>query len=326
VIEKYHHDTINKNFPNYKKFWEKFIGVRSVTSNNALFPYDLISKKPSDPNILAFQKIHEKICMSHYSVFCNLVAAHYNSDELINLNYHDEKTLHLKHWHLFESAYLHLGAAWQEIMLVWDLVLEELDLFPKPLPLNRSANCLINFLQKKDKSLEMTRINTIKPIIDFRNTVAHYFRAPSFLDSANKSFSIPENFDKNFVWSDLSGYTGIFINTFDKIKNDIDTIETFINTSHNLLITEFDRVLLKHYLEIDYSTGLDDVFCNSCNWYKIEISSSILSPASGSILKPNTILASGVNNYSPSYTPIGTSSTHKIYKCQNPNCGIIETV
>ncbi len=330
LIEKYHHKEILINFPQYAEFWSKFIGVKEANINNILSSYDLISVGSVSPNLPSFQKIHQEICMSHYSVFCNLATAHFNLTELSNLDSSDRDTYYFAHWRLFESAYMHLGAAWQEIKRIWDLLLVEFDQYPTPLPPKKSANEIFKIINKS--SLKKRYNIHVEPIINFRDIIAHYFRVPSHYDEVQGKTFVPEKVNKQLLWSDLRSFSGSMIETGKKLKNDITTFESFINSTHVLLIGEFERVLKKHSLMIDYSSGKSDVVCIYCKWYKEEIkipsktdtdiSSSALTraatPVSGNVAP---IASTTTIPKTTEYSSTESCFVPKIFKCRNPECG-----
>jgi hypothetical protein len=337
-IEILYHDKVLKHFPLYKKFWETFIGVRVEVAGVKLRPYRLNVPTALKPQENDLNDLHEKICMIHYASFCHLASALSELEELTNSEKIDEPQLRLfKHWQAFEAAYLHLGAAWQEIKILWEYI----DIKFRTLSMRTSGNRAIwNFFDSNN--VTKTKLEDMqKGIIEFRNSIAHFARVVH--RNKDRGYEIPTNVGTNLSWTTASNATN-WIRTNDKLSKDIVTIEECFDLTHKDLIIEFEKILTTHGIKVDYSSGQQDILCQDCGWWtaeKISVNSStgyvnvsFDSSSSGSLnvsglLNPSPSIGSTTvvppanveANSAPTQPAPNPVPSKKIRKCQNPKCG-----
>jgi hypothetical protein len=339
-VEILFHDKILIDFPSYGTFWEEFIGIR--LDSGLLKPYTLNLTHLTSSKHNVAMILHERISMAHYSIFCQLASAHRLLEELCNCKtIQNEKELHFKHWQILECAYLCIGTAWQEVIILWDFIFDNFKRLEEEKDKNRKIPSIkIYFNPPKAASphpaVWIQLQNMQKNIINFRNEIAHVSR--SFSKRSGKEFKIPTNFQSGQTWNQQQLTATSWILTSTKLENDLIEIEKTFEATHLILINEFKKILKSKNISIDYSTGQQDVLCSNCHWWT-DLDESPYTMSSGSIpstpdassafttslsvsIGSNTMehydtLASGLSSPIPSIP----NSVHITRICQNPKCG-----
>ena len=331
AIERLYYKEVLTDFPLYKDFWEEFIGVRVEPSGVALRPYKLNLPAGLEPQRSLIEEIYEHICMIHYGCFCHLASAMHELESVINSkSEQDPQQRHFKHWQAFEASYLHLGAAWQEIKLLWEYIcikLMKLRLVSSKSTMHDDANIIWDYFEGLQTSTIHQKLNDMDAeIIEFRNDIAHFARRVNRLNG--NGFEIPKVFQKNVSWTIQSGSLN-WITTEDKLESDIHTCEQIFDLTHKHLIAELHSTLNHHQITIDYGSGKIDKVCPKCYWWMEQMSnftqlgsSSVPSMpqtvASGSLVSVgSSTITHGANNSGLVPT---TTSIPKRWQCQNPEC------
>lgn len=339
AIEILYWESILGNFPTYRDFWEKFIGVRVERIESRLRPYKLILPIALNSKRDLIDDLHEKICMIHYACFCQLASARFELQQLIDSSQIlDPHERHFKHWQAFEAGYLHLGAAWQEIKLLWKYICEHF----KNLDSSSTKNYPIReYFKNIDPSLHTNLAKMQSEIISFRNDIAHFARRVN--RPIGNSYEVPLDFAQNASWTKQIT-TSNWIKTEKKLEEDIVTCEKTFDATHRFLIREFKNALTLHNIRIDYKSGQVDEACPRCKWWM----ETILKDESGST-KGNqpqadsssserywvrfshgsstaTIGSSSVapTTFEQAYKNDGSSflmSPKAVKRCRNPKCG-----
>ena len=112
-VERLYAPHVLRCFPNYGRFWERFVGQRADPKSGTLRPYGLrypglMSRRQRN----RLDRDYEVVCMQGYSVFVHLAGAHYQLGELRRaLGLKDEARRHFRHWEAYDVGLLHLGTA-----------------------------------------------------------------------------------------------------------------------------------------------------------------------------------------------------------------------
>ena len=100
TTEREYWPKVEKYYPSYKKFWEKFIGVR--TDDQSLRPYGLkIKGVPVNYDSNKYKK-YSGMCMRHYSIFCDIASA---IEEIAEMKKALQSGTGQEHWRHFENIY-----------------------------------------------------------------------------------------------------------------------------------------------------------------------------------------------------------------------------
>lgn len=122
-VEQLYGSVILKHFPNYERFWVKFIGdpnAERVQPYKYLFPRNIALEKKKK-----IERNYEKIQMAHYTMFCHLAGALFQEKELVKAgSIQDLKERYFRCCEHFESAYMHLGSALYVLETLWNTVLK----------------------------------------------------------------------------------------------------------------------------------------------------------------------------------------------------------
>ncbi|MCX6143023.1 MAG: hypothetical protein NTZ35_07370 [Ignavibacteriales bacterium] len=332
AVEMLFHDLILVEFGSYKDFWEEFIGVQ--IKGGFLKPYGLKHAQLSPPQSNFADTIYERICMAHYGIFCQLASVHNLVVELDETKkIVDEKERHCAHWQKFECAYLCLGAAWQEVKKLWELVifnLENLD------DTKEKREAIGDFFRRRGTGPNTlhAQLQTMQDtIIGFRNEIAHVSRYASRANG--KTYEIPLNYRPKLTWTQQHSATS-WVSTTSRLQTDLSNVEKLFQLVHRILIGELRRVFAKYQINIDYASGEQDTFCSQCGWW-LDFNNNTLNASTGPFnmspaLAGQTLASSSLPSQAttpPNPSPLGSGIINVTNypqipvaagKCANPRC------
>lgn len=238
-IEQHFAPIILKFFPYYGEFWSKFIGVRNGESER-LLPYKIqfptfVSQQEKD----LFKVIHERICMAHYSQFCQLAGAHFQYNEALKaLKIVDSNIGYFCFWEAFENFYMHIGNARNEmhhiLVCLWEI---------KPnLPKTKEGKAdLTKYLANNGRNDLINKIKNFNDdVIKIRNNIVHYARGANIL--LNGKFYLPLPIEKDPLWSKQLSTDEIQEATL-KMQKDLETVESIINEAQQLFGIELENYI-----------------------------------------------------------------------------------
>jgi hypothetical protein len=242
AIEQFYGDDILKHFPNYEAFWRQFIGN---PNSEKPVPYEYVF--PSNMNsaeVSFIRKHYERIQIAHYSIFCQLAGAHFQLSKLQESGVlKDPREKYFKHWEHFEAGYLHLGSVFYLLEELWNIVIRL-----KGSSRHKFSEEFLGSM-KKDK-LALRLETTRKNVKTMRDLVVHRGRAfTSFLHKGK--FYIPLEVDMSMVWSQYIAVQE-FIETTEKLYEDITEVEELLNDLHAFLISEYTDFIKTKNIHIDY--------------------------------------------------------------------------
>jgi hypothetical protein len=250
VVEQLYGANVTQDFPNYAEFWIRFIGDPKKEKPGAYgLLYDIQFDNDKKEKI---DKVYNEVCMAHYSLFCHLAGAHFQSEQLENiLKLADSKDKIFQHWETFEIAYFHLGSVFYQVYHLWDL------LFLLKGEVTRHnhrfrpsiTEKLKNYLELKGQNALFEEVDkTTEDIRDIRDSIVHFSRTASLY--LNGEFLIPFNL-KQTIWSEQAK-EGKWLETYRKTKSDLRKTEKVINTMHDYLIIEYEDFLKSKQIQINY--------------------------------------------------------------------------
>ncbi|MFH0989742.1 MAG: hypothetical protein V1799_06975 [bacterium] len=331
VTEQLFYKQILEHFPLYSVFWESYIGVRIKKSTGYLLPYAINHKFNNMKKAEEVSRIHELICMAHYSCFCQLAASHRLYSYLVDsIKIKDVRERHFIHWQLFESAFLHLGVAWQELILLWHSILMKLDSLDENIKISTPAYKVI--WNRVPRELQVMIDQMWNEILAFRNDIAHFSRFAS--QKVAQKYLVPKSYPGKIVWSQQH-IVRDWEETTIKLDRGITFCEDVFNETHKYLILELSKILKRHEVEIDYSSGQDDILCPKCSWWSIEIRQgqyntqdyySLIESSSGSIGSSTIRIADSSATEYIEYkndsmeSRLLSKNNNSTYKCMNKDC------
>lgn len=238
-LEQLYGNTILKNFPNYERFWVKFIGDPKAERSE---PYEYVFPSNMETEKESIVKEYERIQMVHYSLFCHLAGAHFQLRELENaLDIKDRMEKHFRHWEHFEVGYVHLGSVFYMLESLWRIVLK-LNKYPS------DFRHIDAYLKLKGKDGLISRIEEVKTSLTIRRDQAvHYGRMFAWSDTDR--FYVPLKVHRDMKWSNGNKITG-WIPTDTILGDDILETEKLINALHGILIGEYEDFIIKKGIEI----------------------------------------------------------------------------
>lgn len=243
-IEQHFASVILKSFPYYGQFWSKFIGVRNEEVER-LLPYKIqfppsVSQHEKDQ----FKETHERICMAHYSQFCQLAGAHFQYDEALKaLKKVNTNLGYFCFWEAFENFYMHIGNARNEVYHIYKCVGKIMPILP---------NRLKEYLQKSNEKDLGARIkNFEKEVTTIRNNIVHFARGANIL--WDEKFYLPLPIEKDLLWSNqLTTSSNEIQETTLKMKNDLATVESIINETQQLFGVELEKYIKNKKITFEY--------------------------------------------------------------------------
>lgn len=241
AIEQLYGNVVLRYFPNYEKFWAKFIGNPNA---ERVEPYRYVF--PSGMNVKEKDRIfkgYERVQMVHYSLFCHLAGAHFQLKELENTeNIQDPKERYFKHWEHYEVGYMHLGSAFYMLESLWKTILK-LKGYPKKL------RELKQYLISKEQNEFVKRLDEVKTSVKIRRDQAvHYGRM--FTRSHKGRFYVPLEVHRDMKWSERIE-TAEWIKTDVKLREDIIETEKLIDALHDFLISEYEGFVIQKDIQIN---------------------------------------------------------------------------
>lgn len=241
AIEQLYGSVVLKNFPNYETFWTKFIGNPNAEK---LEPYVYNFPSNMDPREKEqIQRQYEKIQIAHYSLFCQLAGSHFQMKELKDTeNIKDQKKRYFRHWEHFEVGYLHLGSAFYLLKELWNIIIKL-----KGVSQHKFGE---NFLCSKGKNELAQRLKEAQENVKtIRDLIVHRGRAFTSFRHKNK-FYIPLEVNIDMMWSQSLKVTE-WIETTQKLNEDIIETEKVINDLHTFLISEYEDFIKSRNIQID---------------------------------------------------------------------------
>ena len=242
TIEQLYGSVILKNFPNYETFWRKFIGNPNAQKPE---PYKYIFPPSTDAQLKdKIQKQYEKIQITHYSLFCHFAGSHFQLKELESTeNLNDPKERYFRHWEHFEVGYLHLGSVFYLLEVLWNIVIKLRSI--------SQYKFGERFLRSKGKSGLAHRLKEAKENVrTMRDLIVHRGRAFTSFRHKGK-FYIPLRVSMDMLWSQSIEVTE-WLETTQKLAEDIIETEKLINDIHTFLISEYGNFIKSKNIKIDY--------------------------------------------------------------------------
>jgi len=250
IIEQLYGPEITKLFPNYAKFWGKFIGdpKKDVpVAYGLLFDSSIKTKDKEQIN-----EIYDEICMAHYSLFCHLAGTHFQLKNLKKvLKLDDPKGKYFEHWETFEVCYFHLGSVFYQMYHLWGLVF----LLKKEVTRDKIGRFrhsikekLRLYLKKEGQGSLCTKIDELdEEIKDLRDNIVHFSRGASEIHFGE--FYIPLKSERE-AWA-KQHEANEWLETSRKTKNDLEETEKLINIIHSFLVKEFEEFLSKNNIRVN---------------------------------------------------------------------------
>lgn len=236
MIEQLYGKEILRNFPNYKKFWQEFIGNPNA---DQVEPY-----KYHYPNTMAneektkIEKSFLKIQMAHYTLFCHMTGAHFQERELeAAKGLKDAKEKYFRTCEHFEAAYMHTGSVFYVLETLWCTVLRLIGRKEGKKGLGK----LVKFLEDEGKNDLARRLKEIdKKMMNRRHLPVHYSRV--FVTWHQGEMYVPLNVKEEMLWS--QGYETIEWRRSDRqLHFDLVQTEKLVNELHEVLIEVYDNFI-----------------------------------------------------------------------------------
>lgn len=235
-------------YPAYKEFWEKFVGRRLLEDRGKyhLVGYGLIRKdltEPPDGEVVAH---YQKIGMIHYSIFCDLVYAHFEMEDAAHAAARGSSR---EHWRYFENFYFRLGSIGDRFTRMWDTiaklfrntgVVQKFEHFRRDVGNHPTA---ILAMQKYDTYMEKTKV--------IRNNVCHFARLGYGVRKGK--FVISNNIRRNPLWPqafDLDREP--LIETTDRMQSDLAHVFGWLQPLETELIRLYEAGMAASNFAIDY--------------------------------------------------------------------------
>lgn len=261
IVERIWGKKIYIHFPAYKTFWDKFIGVRTISPSKTLLPYKYnLTNLRNISDKVKFKNNLEELCMAHYSLFCNLAGAHFQLEEFNRvLAYKNKKLIHFQYCETFENCYQHMGNAINFFFLFWEKIFLLTNVYVLrnsngDLNKNNVSNQIELLFRRKRK------FKIVKQIIKhfgrkgeieiIRNNTVHYARV-AFIPAGEFGYALPYRFKPNQRWSQMKRRkTGILVQI--KARNNLLLLEKILNSSELIAIDYLHSYLLNNNIEIQY--------------------------------------------------------------------------
>lgn len=253
AVEQLYGRKLLRTFPRYGEFWGRFIGVK-VGKDGSLNPYGLRFPKgfpQSDKRNI--KRIYLELVMAHYSLFCDLAGAHYQLEQLTtSLQLDDAKKKHFHHWEAFESCYMHLGNAMNQIYHLWGLVflLQRTQgvIVTKDKKMRGIRKALRKYLRGKRKGYLVKDLERLENSMSrIYNNIKHFSRMGSL--RYDGKFLIPVRIRRNILWGEQLKVKH-YKETSAKARQDLETLQILANQLHDFLINDFSNCLANRNIRI----------------------------------------------------------------------------
>lgn len=245
VIEQLYGKEILKNFPNYEKFWLKFIGNPNairVEPYKYLYPDNMAKEEKNQ-----IEKTYMKVQMAHYTLFCHLAGAHFQEKELEEAReVKDYKEKYFRCCEYFEVAYMHLGSVFYVLETLWCTFLK-LAGYRKG---KKGFGKLESFLNAKGKNELAGRLKEIdKDMMNRRHLPVHYGRV--FAMRHQSEMYVPLHIKEEMLWFQGSE-TNEWRRSDRQLHFDLVQTEKLINDLHEVLIDEYERFIASKNIVINH--------------------------------------------------------------------------
>ena len=232
AIEQLYGEEISKNFPNYEKFWGKYIGdPNSETVQPYVYKYHKTITKDEQEKI---EKSFLKIQMSHYTLFCHMAGAHFQIKGLeASQKQEDDNEKYFRCCEHFEAGYMHIGSVFYVMETFWCTVLKMIGHNEGKKGLGKLAA----FLAEKGRNDLALRLNDVNNnMMDRRHLPVHYSRV--FVKWWQGKMYVPLNVKEEMIWSEGKKTTDWRLSD-RQLASDLAQVEKLINDLHELLIKEY---------------------------------------------------------------------------------------
>ena len=232
MIEQLYGKEILKNFPNYEKFWQEFIGNPDADQVEP-YKYHYPDNMPNEEKT-KIEKSYLKIQMTHYTLFCHLAGAHFQERELETAkDLKDAKEKYFQSCEHFEAAYMHIGSVFYVLETLWCTVLRLIGHKEGKKGLGK----VVKFLEDSDKNDLARRLKDIdENMMNRRHLPVHYSRV--FITWHQGEMYVPLNVKEEMLWS--QGYETIEWRRSDRqLYSDLVQAEKLVNELHEALIRAY---------------------------------------------------------------------------------------
>jgi len=242
-IEKLYKRIICEKFPKYGTLWNLFVGDGTTRRSRLLRPYGMRIPSSSKHRAKEIRRLYLTFTQIHYTLFCNLAGAHYQLNELKkSLSIANINIKYFKHWEAFECLYSHLGIVRNSMYGLWGVFFELSQTIGKDkfndvgIVKNKLAAHLTKNMYKRIKTFD-------DKIITIRENITHFSRISHLY--LNDKYYIPLRMKrrKYIIWDKQLQGKG-YQETWAKACQDIENIETLLNSLHSILIHNFNNWLM----------------------------------------------------------------------------------
>jgi len=256
-IEKQYSTIILAKFPRYAEFWQKFIGGKvDPTGRFSTVPYGLSFSKSSlsTIDVKAVERDYEELAMAHYTLFCELLGAHDELENLrLTLKIADPCERLFKHFKTFENLYSHMSNAINQVCHLWALLYDM-----KGLQRRNRKGMFVGSQTRKNLKRTLNshsrhlaiRLKEIENQIDcYRNNYVHF--AHGICIVTESGFHVPKVPPRNPLWSNMT-QTKDWNDTVIRSEKDLSNLETLINDLHEKLIYELKAFFTSKSILVKY--------------------------------------------------------------------------
>ncbi len=242
-VERLYAPRVLRYFPNYGRFWERFVGQRADPQSGTLRPYGLHCPMPmSKRQRNRLDRDYEVLCMQAYSVFVHLAGAHYQLEELRRaLNLRDEARRHFRHWEAYDVGLLHLGTA---------------------LSLGKGLLTTVGRLADQGDAVERLVRHRLWAALDRavrlpRNDVVHYSRRLHRRNPQTGDFEVLKDpyFESRRAWSQdlhLAADDSKWTRAEEQLAKDVVDTETLLNDAWGWLTEMLEDHFERLGVDVDY--------------------------------------------------------------------------
>jgi hypothetical protein len=244
MIEQLYGEEILRNFPNYEKFWQEFIGdpnADKIQPYNYRYPDSMNNGQRS-----RIENSYLKIQMAHYTLFCHLAGAHFQEKELRSAQgFKDHKEKYFRCCEHFEAAYMHIGSVFYVLETLWCTVLRLIGHREGKKGLGK----LVKFLEAKGENELAKRLQEIdKSMMNRRHLPVHFSRI--FVMWHEGEMYVPRNVQEKMLWSE--GYEATeWIRSDRQLYFDLVQTEKLVNDLHEVIIKEYETFIANQNIVID---------------------------------------------------------------------------